>query len=662
MAGQENLNYRAEIDGLRALAVIAVVINHFNEYALPGGFLGVDIFFVISGYVITASLIRKRPENGFHFLKDFYVRRIKRLYPALISVVALTALFSCLFTNQPKEILWTAQSSLFGISNLYLFAQSTDYFAVSTQLNTLAHTWSLGIEEQFYFIYPGIVIGCIIWAKKSKSSGESLLLLVMSGVFILSFLAQTYTIAVDHSAAYYLPQFRVWELSAGVITFLLIKKLQVSKQNMNILSTCSAAILIMTFFSNNESQVWSRPVSIICTAMIIAFVQREQLLYRWLINPVAIRIGLISYEIYLWHWSVISLSEWTIGIHWWSIPFQILLILALSYGCYRFINNPLRYASWADWSPVQRNALLCSASTLLALPTLLLRGSDAVYLGNLLGTPAENHQAEEALQPGMPDPFNPQCPIHRNYTPQLIKQCLPHQRSPSRRVFIFGDSHAGKYSWAVRRLFRNADVYRFTLGSGCILGPLPMRSYGRGSKVGCHSYVEDVLKYLKEHAKQGDTVFIGQRLFESDPRRFTSTYFDFIENVSIMLGKKNIPLVLLDAPLPPQREPEQCRPLPWRPFGLEAGCTLSLKEVRESFSQFDQRAKHATTRSSSLFYTPLRTGLCTGDECGSYTANGIPIWTDRGHISKEVSLRLEPLLRQRLSTQKFNDRYPKSSY
>ncbi len=132
--------YRHEIDGLRAFAVIAVIINHFNKDILPSGYLGVDIFFVISGYVITSSLANKKSKNFGDFIIEFYTKRIKRLIPSLLVFVLLSSLIICFFNPSPLINIRTGISSLFGISNIYLMRQSVDYFASSTDMNVFAHT------------------------------------------------------------------------------------------------------------------------------------------------------------------------------------------------------------------------------------------------------------------------------------------------------------------------------------------------------------------------------------------------------------------------------------------------------------------------------------------------------------------------------------------
>ena len=146
--------YRREIDGLRAFAVVAVIINHFNKEILPNGYLGVDIFFVISGFVITSSLYQRPSKNFKDFISGFYERRIKRLVPALSIFVLIMSIAICLFNPAPDTTLKTGLTSLFGISNLYLLRNSTDYFAESKELNVFTHTCLLELKSNSIFYSP----------------------------------------------------------------------------------------------------------------------------------------------------------------------------------------------------------------------------------------------------------------------------------------------------------------------------------------------------------------------------------------------------------------------------------------------------------------------------------------------------------------------------
>ena len=147
------------IDGLRAIAVIAVVLGHYFPNIFRGGYLGVDVFFVISGHVITNSLIDLRNKGGLiHFLNTFYAKRIRRILPSLFIMTVFTLATITVFLTNPKtEIFQTAKYSLIGISNIYLFHISSDYFGLKNSMNPFMHTWSLGIEEQFYFLFPFLV-------------------------------------------------------------------------------------------------------------------------------------------------------------------------------------------------------------------------------------------------------------------------------------------------------------------------------------------------------------------------------------------------------------------------------------------------------------------------------------------------------------------------
>src|SRR5262249_45131344 len=150
-------DYSPEVDGLRAFAVTGVIIDHFGGRGLPEGLLGVDIFFVISGFVITGSLYRRPGQRLGDLLLGFYVRRVKRLVPALVLCVAVTSIAICMFSPRPGESLATGIAALLGASNIYLLIRSTNYFGSLAQLNVFTHTWSLGVEEQFYLIFPLIV-------------------------------------------------------------------------------------------------------------------------------------------------------------------------------------------------------------------------------------------------------------------------------------------------------------------------------------------------------------------------------------------------------------------------------------------------------------------------------------------------------------------------
>lgn len=201
------------IDGLRAIAVIAVIINHLDKSLLPGGFLGVDVFFVISGFVITASLSSRELGTLRSFLLAFYQRRIKRLLPALLTCVIVTGMGICVVDPEPEASLRTGIYALFGLSNFHLYLQAIDYFATSAQVNAFTHTWSLGVEEQFYLVYPLLFWVCL-------SGGSVRRLNIWMGVLsLMSFVAFAWLFIDSPAAGYFMTPARFWELGAGCLLF-----------------------------------------------------------------------------------------------------------------------------------------------------------------------------------------------------------------------------------------------------------------------------------------------------------------------------------------------------------------------------------------------------------------------------------------------------------
>ncbi len=214
----KSASYRPEIDGLRAIAVIAVIVNHINGSYLPGGFLGVDIFFVISGYVITASLFRHQFESFADFIGSFYLRRLKRLLPALVVFVGILSILICLVNPNPGLSLQTGLASLVGVSNLILYRLKTDYFAGSTELNVFTHTWSLGVEEQFYLVFP-----FIFWFSGFGSrvkAGLKRFAIIMAALTTASLLCFVWLKLNSPEAAFFLMPPRFWELGLGCLLFI----------------------------------------------------------------------------------------------------------------------------------------------------------------------------------------------------------------------------------------------------------------------------------------------------------------------------------------------------------------------------------------------------------------------------------------------------------
>ncbi|WP_181243747.1 acyltransferase family protein [Chamaesiphon polymorphus] len=387
--------YRPEIDGIRAFAVIAVIINHFNHNLLPSGYLGVDIFFVISGFVITSSLAGRPSKNIRDFLVSFYARRVKRLVPALVMFVVLTSIAICFFNPSPGVAIMTGIAALFGCSNLYLLNQSTNYFADSTQLNVFAHTWSLGVEEQFYFLFP-----LLVWLTgfgRQTSKGARNLLWVTGVLSIASAIAFVYIYRTNQSAAYFLMPTRFWEMGAGCLLFLGLKHPSgVLAWVEGIPPLLVTVGIVGVLFVPLQFALKATIAVVLLTAVLIACLRIGTAGSALFSQPLVVYIGSISYSLYLWHWGVLALSRWTIGIHWWSAPFQVALMLLLAVCSARYVEIPLRRH---DWSVVRWRTIgygLGAATTASGLLLLLSnRLGNRIFLGNRHSSETESFKIRD---------------------------------------------------------------------------------------------------------------------------------------------------------------------------------------------------------------------------------------------------------------------------
>lgn len=368
--------YRPEIDGIRAFAVIVVIINHFNKDLLPSGYLGVDIFFVISGFVITASLA-SRPSKNFHdFLMSFYTRRVKRLVPALVLFVFITSILISLFNPDPGTTFKTGITSLFGLSNLYLFRLSTDYFSSSTELNAFTHTWSLGVEEQFYLLFP-FLVWFTGFSRLNATKGKRNLFLLVGALSIASLISFFYNYSTNQPAAYFLMPNRLWEIGAGCLLFLSINNsVNFPYILKKIPSLIVVTAILATLFVDFKFATQTTFAIVVLTCVLLASLRPGTITYSLFINPKIVYIGLISYSLYLWHWSVLSISRWTIGIHWWSVPFQVAIILFLSIVSYRYVETPLRRSDWSDvrWKSIVYGIGTSSITALLLIFIIKIPG------------------------------------------------------------------------------------------------------------------------------------------------------------------------------------------------------------------------------------------------------------------------------------------------
>ena len=444
-------SYRPEIDGLRAFAVVTVIINHFNKNILPGGYLGVDIFFVISGFVITSSLYQRPSKNFKDFISGFYERRIKRLVPALSVFVLISSIAICLFNPKPDLTIRTGLTSLFGLSNLYLLKQSTNYFAQSTALNIFTHTWSLGVEEQFYLLFP-----FLIWFSgfgKQTKKGISNLFLTVSGLSIVSLISFLYLYSTNQPAAYFLMPTRFWEMASGCLLFIgSLNRQSITRFFERVPPIFLMILIIGVMFLPMSFARASTFAVILLTLGLINSLKQKTIAYKIFTNTKVVYVGLISYSLYLWHWGVLSFSRWTIGIHWWSVPFQVALIFCLSIISYKWIETPFRKNSWTIFlKPEKIKTFFIGFATIITTSISIIgitKYRNLIYLPGLFKISDRVDWGESDCRPNS---------VKKLENP--IQYCLKTKRSIDRphRFFLLGDSHAAQLVFMANEVFKDTS-------------------------------------------------------------------------------------------------------------------------------------------------------------------------------------------------------------
>ena len=333
--------HRREIDGLRSLAILPVLFYHAGFSWMPGGFFGVDVFFVISGFLITAILLNELSSTGRISIIGFYERRARRILPALFAVilVSIVAGWFLMFTDQFKLFLQSVVSILYFGSN-YFFLGHSGYFDADIDLNPMVHTWSLAIEEQFYVFFPLIL--WLLW----RFVGKRFLVPVLSVIAVGSLLAAI-VFTGDPSNTFYLLQFRAWELIAGSLVAVALSKREFRAISNQWLSVAGFAAIVGSMFLLGNQLPHPGLITLIPilgSCLVIAYAGEGTLANRVLSTKVLVGIGLISYSTYLWHQPIFSFFR-IASLHA-PTPLEFLpliaLALVLAYLSWRFIENPIR--------------------------------------------------------------------------------------------------------------------------------------------------------------------------------------------------------------------------------------------------------------------------------------------------------------------------------
>ncbi|WP_271895896.1 acyltransferase family protein [Candidatus Phyllobacterium onerii] len=458
-------SFRPDIEGLRALAVSGVIAFHFGYSGLPGGFVGVDIFFVISGYLITQHLQQEIAKHGTVNLWTFYARRARRLLPASLFVILVT-LVAGYFILAPSEQQLYSKGALFAstyIINLWLIRWSLDYFAVDATNNPFIHFWSLSVEEQFYLAWPALLL---LFTRIRP--GKHGVFLLMAAVAAISFALCAWLTVVSQPWAFYFSPLRAWEFAiGGLASMALLNNWAKRFPYSPAMGWIGLALIIAAYLRVSEQDAFPGFIALVpalgTVMVLLGGVHQSAYGPKALlaVKP-AQWVGKLSYSLYLWHWPVIVYAAMLVpDLTSVQRILLMLLTLALSIFSYHFVENPIRRNAW----------LMASTRRSLAFAALLtMTGVTVGYASATLAkhniTSQQRMIAETAERPSTVRATDESCVLDLETVKP--KPCIFGSQSSSQTIVLFGDSHADHWSTPLIDIAKKDDIRLVTyLKSSC---------------------------------------------------------------------------------------------------------------------------------------------------------------------------------------------------
>jgi len=661
-----------EVQALRALAVTLVVIYHLYPAAAPGGFVGVDVFFVISGFLITSHLLREATSTGRISLPKFWAARIRRIMPAAIVTVlaVVAATFAWWPPSQWAEISRQAIASLLSVENWVLAADSVDYLAADNAPTAVQHFWSLGVEEQFYVAWPLLVLAAAFVASRVKSrrlSARGLSALVFTAVIVVSLVYSIHLVRSGDPAAYFVTTARVWELAAGGLLAAILPAAGWAAHNTVRVTTALLGVAVLAgvaaFYTDRTPFPGQGAIlPVLGTLAVIAAGRTAGLgsLHRLTDWAPVQWVGNASYSLYLWHWPVYIVATQLLGrrFHWWEALALTALSLLLAWISYRWIETPTR-----RWKPISRGpwraVLAGSLATAVALGLAVVPTLRASAI-------TEQQQAAAAqLLASKPDGFGaaawqsadgaafvdgtaivptaatvsrdqPDSRCMAKWDATSVKPCTLGDTTASRTIALVGDSHAHQWMDALDTIAK-AEHFKlqvFTRAS-CPFSLTP-RTLQRDRHTNCTATNAQTLDTLVK--EKPDAVIVASwtgSAYVSDPRPGFAQAYQRLSDAGIT------PVVLRDTPwgtLPGDQYVRDCVAMhPADP----SSCGFSRKAALHTDGAVD------AAKQLGLAVIDPTSWFCSDTRCPAVVGNVI-VWRDKNHVSDTYLSTVIPQLGREL--------------
>ena len=638
--------YRPDIDGLRAVAILSVLVFHAFPGYLPGGFVGVDVFFVISGFLISGIILKDLGRGRFSFA-DFYARRVARIFPALILVLTACLAFGW-FVLLPDEYVQLGKHTVAGaafMSNLLLWHQS-GYFDVSAQSKPLLHLWSLGIEEQFYILWPLTLV--LLW-KRTRRVLPAIILLALA-----SFSLNALLVSRVPSLTFYFPFTRVWELLIGgaLAQFTLQRGTLWSTAVTNVVAGVGSLLIVLSLILINESRAfpgWWALLPTIGTALLIAAGPQSWINRKLLSAPVCVFIGLISYPLYLWHWPILVYLKLIADSDFSLSPARLNFLKAVALA----LSGLLAWATWRFWElPIRdpnrmprRLRVRRLASGMCAMTAVA-----ALSVTNVITARLDNPSVMRIVQAFGDWDY----PSSDNF---MKADFVSHDiRSKSGRVTLFvSDSHMEQYWPRVKAAIQNNPNLAtavFATSSGCL--PFPEVNRAKPG-FACPKFY----KYWTAQADQNDVstvvigaawelYFIGEYRGDPIPRDHLTVagrpakkadideaWAGFESEIGSLIRSGKRVIILSSSPEAASFNP---RAMFSRFNGFNRPSPVKKADFNRFIAPIEDRLIQVANRTGATLIRPADY-FCEAETCPATDANGDPLYQDDQHLRPSATVK-----------------------
>lgn len=638
-----SLKYTPDIDGLRALAVMLVVFNHINISLFSGGFIGVDIFFVISGYLITAIIYKEMTEKHFS-IGHFYKKRVIRLAPAFFTVLLITSVFS-LWVMLPNELLEYVKSivySTFLMANVYMRKEVGGYFSTSADEIPLLHLWSLGVEEQFYIFWPLLLLLLV-----RKTQAKWFIWIVLSLIIFSLFYAEQ-QILKNADKAYYRMPVRAVEMFLGALVCFL-PKLNIQAVLMRIVTWAALIVLIVCAIQFNEQTIFpglNALIPCVATAIILYCTRIQSNLNFVLAHPISTWIGKISYPMYLWHWPIIVfLNIYLVKFTPMIQCFVILISIVLAYLTHKFIELPAR-----KWLVLPNKKVILMGFLLPSTIFSIFAGLIYVTQG-LPGRFDEKVSRQVAALDSATHILRKSChdaPKDRTQLPDPSICAFGDVNKSKIDILLLGDSHANSMVGALDIWAKDANLrgYDPTQSTTLYLPNLKLFENKSGNWI---EYTEFKVRNdrLTQHLKKNKysitvvtgyfSMYLGQRFKLADTDHKNSLDSELLEQGMVQALTQIFRIsdqVILILDVPNIKEHQANCPARVYSLGLSEKCSILSKRIKErdlDYLKIIAKLRHEFPKLKVINPNKI---LCDEFVCKS-ALNDIPLYRDKDndHLS-----------------------------